>query len=102
MNTLVRTRSGSFTLDECNSVSELRDLKEKIETWLIPTDKIFSLYEKIKLNNKKAQLVTNGIKLAFSGLCEGEFYRLYDENDKFLCISKYIEGKLVLEKAFWA
>lgn len=101
MNTLVRTKSGNFTLEECSTVSELRELKEKIGEKIISTDKLFSDYEKIQLNDKKTKLVTNGVRLDFEGLCEGNFYRLYDKNDKFLCISKYVCGQLVLQKAFW-
>ena len=101
MNTLLRTKSGNFTLEECSTVSELRALKEKIVEKIISTDKLFSEYQKIELNDKKTKLVTNGVKLNFDGLCEGELYRLYDKTGKFLCISKYVCGQLVLQKAFW-
>lgn len=102
MNTLVRTKSGNFDISECSTVAELREMGEGIADKLIPTDKLFSEYKRLELNEKQSALVTNGVRLNFSGLKESECYRLYEKNGKFLCISKYINGQLVLEKAFWA
>lgn len=103
MNDLVRTKSGRFELSQCFSVSELKKLKEenKLEQVLIPTDRLFEEYNEICLNEHKSRLVTNGVSIVYKGLEENKIYRLYDNKDKFLCLSKYIDGKLKLEKAFW-
>lgn len=103
MNTLVRTRSGMFTIDQCKKVEELRDLKEKgeLEKVLIPTSELFSDYPKIVLNKKQSELAQNGVKIIYGDLVEGASYRLYSNENKFLCISEYIDGKLKLKKAFW-
>lgn len=103
MNTLVRTRSGMFTLDQCKKVEELRDLKEKgeLEKVLIPTSELFSDYPKIVLNKKQSELAQNGVKIIYQDLVPGASYRLYSNENNFLCISEYIDGKLKLKKAFW-
>ncbi len=103
MNTLVRTKSGNFTIDQCKTVEELRALKEegRLEDVLIPTSELFLEYEKVTLNKKQSELVTNGVSIKYNGLCEGKKYRLFNGENKFLSISEYIDGKLKLVKAFW-
>lgn len=103
MNTLVRTKSGQFTLSQCKTVSELRALKEegRLEEVLIPTAELFKEYEAVALNKKQAELVQNGVPIIYKGLKDGKLYRLFDKDNKFLSISEYIDGKLKLKKAFW-
>lgn len=103
MNTLVRTKSGRFLLEQCKTVNELRRLKAEnlLESVLIPTDEIFYEYDKVYLNKKESFLAQNGVAFSFSGLCEGKCYRLYSEEKRFLCVSDYINGRLKLRKAFW-
>ncbi len=103
MNNLIRTKSGNFELSECYSICELKKLKEenKLENTLIPTDKLFMEYEAVYLNENKSRLAVNGVSIIYKGLEENKIYRLYDNKDKFLCLSKYIDEKLKLEKAFW-
>lgn len=104
MNTLIRTRSGEFTLDKCYTIDELRSLKEKglLQEALIPTSQLFSDLEQINLNKKQAELVTNGVQLLYSGLTENREYKLFDGNGRFLAVSEYIDGRLKLKKAFWS
>ena len=92
-----------FTLDQCKKVEELRDLKEKgeLEKVLIPTSELFSDYPKIVLNKKQSELPQNGVKIIYQDLVPGASYRLYSNENNFLCISEYIDGKLKLKKAFW-
>lgn len=104
MNTLIRTKSGMFSIKDCKSVEELRKLKDagELENVLIPTSELFKDFDKIKLNKKQSALVQNGVSIMYSGLRQGCSYRLYSNEDKFLCISEYIDGKLKLKKAFWS
>lgn len=104
MNTLVRRKSGRFSLDQCRTVEELRELKTKneLEAVLIPTDELFYEYDKIYLNKKQSELAKNGVAFKFSGLKPNNCYRLYSNEKSFLCISEYIDGRLKLKKAFWA
>ncbi len=102
MNALERTKTGPFELSESYTVEELTKMKEAgtLEEAFIPTDALFSDYPRIVLNEKQTRSVTNGIRMSYKG-AEGQSYRLYDENKKFLCVSKCVEGRLVLEKSFW-
>lgn len=102
MSALERTKTGPFTLSESYTVDELIKMRDKgtLEAAIIPTDAVFSDYPKIVLNEKQTRSITNGIRMSYKG-DEGQSYRLYDENKKFLCVSKCIEGRLVLEKSFW-
>ena len=67
----------------------------------MPLDAIFESYEKIKLNQVLAKKVKNGMRIKVNDIKNGEKYRVYDENDTFLCISEGKNGELVLKKAFW-
>lgn len=102
MNTLRRTKTGPFTIADSYTLKELEVLKEKgqLENVLISVDRMFEEYPKIMLNPKQVKSITNGVHMSYKGI-EGQSYRLYDENGKFLCISKIQDGKLRLEKAFW-
>lgn len=102
MNTLRRTKTGPFTIADSYTLKELEVLKEKgqLENVLISVDRMFEEYPKIMLNPKQVKSITNGVQMSYKGI-EGQSYRLYDENGKFLCISKIQDGKLRLEKAFW-
>lgn len=102
MNTLRRTKTGPFTIEDSYTLKELEVLKEKgqLEAVLISVDRMFEEYPKIMLNPKQVKSITNGVQMSYKGI-EGQSYRLYDENGKFLCISKIQDGKLRLEKAFW-
>lgn len=102
MNALRRTRTGPFSLEESYTVEELRRLNEAgtLNSAVIPIDFVFREYPALKLNEKQTKSITNGIRMSYKG-AEGQSYRLYDNNNKFLCISKCTDGKLVLEKSFW-
>ena len=102
MNTLRRTKTGPFTIEESHTLKEIETLKNngELEKIIIPVDRMFEEYPKIKLNPKQVKSVTNGVQMTYSGK-EGQSYRVYDEKNKFLCISKITDGKLKLEKSFW-
>lgn len=103
MNTLRRTKTGPFTIEESYKIKQLDELKAvgKLESVLIPVDRMFMEYPQIILNPKQVNSVTNGVMMTYNG-DEGQSYRVYDESGKFLCISKIIDGKLKLEKSFWS
>lgn len=102
MNTLRRVKTGPFTIDESHTVKELNLLKDagNIDSVLIPVDRMFMEYPEIILNPKQVKSITNGVQMTYNGK-EEQSYRVYDENKKFLCISKIVNGRLKLEKSFW-
>ncbi len=103
MNTLVRTKSAGFTLEQSFSADELTKLKEEngLEKAVLPLDSIFSAYDKIKLSAVLAKKAKNGVRIRHDKAENGKIYRIYDENGAFLCLSEGKNGELVLKKAFW-
>lgn len=102
MNTLRRTKTGPFTENDSHTLSEIKSQKAsgKLEEFIIPVDRMFEHYPKIQLNSKQVKSVINGVRMTYNG-ADGQLYRIYDKNGKFLCISKMTDGKLKLEKVFW-
>lgn len=103
MGEMVRTQSGGFTLAECYTPEALTKLFEsgKGARAFINTEDIFSGYEKIFLNAADTRRVKNGVPLRNRNLPEETFYRLYDENGGFLCVSKQTQGILRMQTSFW-
>ncbi len=103
MNTLVRTKSADFTLEQSYAPEQLLKMKEDgtLLSAVIPVDKLFLDYDSVTLDAFLSAKAKNGVRIRKKGLSEGEFYRIYDENGEFLCISRCAEGELILEKAFW-
>lgn len=102
MNSLERTRSGSFSIDKSFTLRQLEELSEqnRLSEAFIPVDELFP-YPKITVDDRQRHFIVNGVRTRFMGLCEGESYRVYDRNGCFLCISVCKEQRLTLEKAFW-
>ena len=103
MSELRRTKSGMFTIEESYTLERLEALfaEGKLESAVIAVDALFSHLPKIDLNDKQTKSIVNGVRMTYRGLSEGQSYRLYGADGKFLCISKIINGRLTLEKAFW-
>ena len=103
MNRLERTKSGQFSLENsytCDELVELQDAGGLVDA-LIPVDRLFSDFPRIWLSGRQAEKVRNGVRLPYSALEAGKQYRLYDDNDGFLAVSRYDGERLCLEKAFW-
>lgn len=102
VNTLQRIKSGVFKLEDSFTTEELLVKKEQGELaeCLVSTEAVFDGLAKVQLGKKQAEMVKNGVAVKQTGLCEGELYRVYGE-EGFLAVSRYVEGKLHLEKAFW-
>lgn len=104
MNTLRRIKTGPFSIEESHSVREIETLKRdgRLEEIIIPTDRMFTDYPALTLNPKQVRSVTNGVMMTYRGEeKEGQLLRVYDENGKFLCVSKIKDGRLKTEKSFW-
>ena len=103
MNTLVRTKSAGFTIEQSITEDELIKMRDggSLENAILPLDSVFEEYAKIKLNGTLAKKVKNGVRIRYETAENGKKYRIYDEKDAFLCISECKNGELVLKKAFW-
>lgn len=104
MNTLERIKSADFTIDKSYTPEELLKMKEdnSLEKAVVPVDELFGDYEKVFLDEFLTKKAKNGVPIRRKGLLEDARYRIYGFDGEFLCISRYYEDALVLEKAFWS
>ena len=91
MKNLIRTRVGSFNIEDSTSIEELRENKEMLEEKIIQIETIFKDKKIITLDEEKIRHFLNGVKLS-SPNPDG-IYRIYQKN-KFIGIGK-IEKKLL-------
>ncbi len=103
MNTLVRIKSANFTLEESYTPEELLKMKQDgtLEKAIIPVDKLFLCYDEVILDEFLKSKAKNGIPIRKKGLTDGNLYRVYGDDEEFVCISEYRNGALYLKKAFW-
>lgn len=100
MEKLTREMTGGFSIDNAYSIDELREMPD-IEKAIIPTDELFSHLPAIYLNEKQERSIVNGVRMTWRDGIEGQMYRLYAPDGRFLCISKICDTRLVLVKSFW-
>lgn len=91
MKELNRTKVGIFSIQDSITVEKLEECstdKARLNSCLIKIESIFSeIYgnnNKIKLDNKKLELFTNGVKLRYN--LEDGLYRIYDVKSEFIGI----------------
>ncbi len=98
MSALRRVRSGSFDIESAYTLESLQELCENdgLEKTLIPTEELFAIYPKIRLEKFYSRLARNGqpiyesrAKLTLPGLLQR--VRLYDENGVFFALGEVIE-----------
>ena len=87
---LERTQCGIFSIENAITPDTLMELsaKEEIESVLIKVDELFKHYRKIKLDKKRADRVKNGVPIYYKTGSQNEIFRVYDENDVFIALSK--------------
>ncbi len=102
MKELNRTKVGIFNIANSISIDELEKNKEKKEIlarYVIPIERAFiQIYGNnnyIILDNKKLELLYNGVKLK-SNIVD-DLYRIYDEENKFIGIASVQDGYLKRE-----
>lgn len=101
MTALRRTESAGFTTDDAYTIDELDGLSD-ISSALMPTDSLFSGLDEIHLNAKQEKSITNGVRMTWRDGKEGQRYRVYAEDGRFLCVSELSDMKLKLIKQFWS
>ncbi len=104
MSGLVRTKSGRFDVSDTHTIESI---SEKFEShnlsFLTPVDKVLDEYKKLYIHDKAAVMVMNGVKVRGpKGVIDGEVYRVYDLNGRFLTLSQCEEGRLKILKTFFA
>lgn len=100
MTALRRTESAGFGIDEAYTIEAL-DALDDISKALKPTDSLFSDYPELRLNEKQERSIVNGVRMTWRDGIEGQRYRLYGPDGRFLCISVIEDMRLRLIKSFW-
>lgn len=99
MAELTRTESAGFNI--ANSVTLEQLAEEGYEKYIVPVEDMFD-YEKVSVGGELLRKVLNGNPIKKPGIVDGEMYRVYDDNGKFLCVSKGEEGLLKMVKCFFS
>lgn len=101
MKELERIMVGDFNIEKSITIEELKDNFQNqnfLDENIISIEKFFGNNPMIILDEKKLKLFLNGVKLDFSYNkslnCNSEFVRIYNENNKFIGIGIYENGKL--------
>lgn len=102
MSSLVRTRSGRFEIENTVTLEEIeRRAQESDFGFIIPLEDVLGEYKKVILAEKNAWRVRNGIKTSVAGVCEGETYRIFDEQGNFLALARQENGSFAMLKTFF-
>lgn len=100
MTELRRTYTAGFAIEDAYTIDELDKLEDLSRT-LKTTDSLFLSLPEIQLNEKQEKSITNGVRMTWRNGKEGETYRVYAPDGRFLCISRLEDMRLVLVKSFW-
>ena len=101
MTSLRRLQTGCFTETDSYTCDELVKMKDedRLVDAVISVDALFSDYEKIKLTPNQTKSVKNGVIMTYHK--PDGFYRVYDNEDKFICVGKIAGEKIRVFKSFW-
>ncbi|HRR76709.1 MAG: tRNA pseudouridine(55) synthase TruB [Ruminococcus sp.] len=89
MTSLVRTSSCGFTLADCYTFDEIQQARDedRLETLLLPTDKVFVSLPKLVLGEAQARMYRNGVKLDITRvrgiIPDSDTYRVYAQDGTF-------------------
>ena len=111
MQSLKRTRVGSFSIDNSYTLSQIEQMVQagKTDEILTPIDEMFSDSRKIIISQEYDKLLYNGNKLPYNSIQgkndvqhnEDEQVRVYDKNDEFIGVYRFEENEFVPVKMFY-
>ena len=101
MQSLVRTRVGNFRLDEAVTLSQLEEFRDadRLETLLLPVDRVFAECPALHIQEKWRKLLDNGNSFYANQTVEnctypvGEWVRVYREDGSFAGVYAYDAGR---------
>ncbi|MBP5745597.1 MAG: tRNA pseudouridine(55) synthase TruB, partial [Lachnospiraceae bacterium] len=93
MTGLVRTRSGSFTIDKAYRLDQIEELSQKgeLESIVTRVDEVFSDYAKVTVSAETEKRVLNGNQIRLDS--KEEFLRVYLENGQFAAVYSFDSAK---------
>ena len=101
MVSLVRTRTGAFTLERSVTLAEVE--AGELSGGQYSLSDVFSGYPAISADEKSEALIRNGVRLSaerFSAR-EGETYAVYGKEGGLLCLSRAQDGVLKMIRGFY-
>ncbi len=103
MSGLVRTKSGRFTVREAYTLDKIEDMYKSGDlSFFTPIDSVFTELEAITVPEKEAFKIMNGVRIrAPRSAADGQTYRVYGKDGKFLTISRSENGRLKILKTFY-
>ena len=111
MQSLKRTRVGSFSIDNSYTLSQIEQMVQagKTDEILTPIDEMFSDSRKIIISQEYDKLLYNGNKLPYNSIQgkndvqhnEDEQVRVYDKNDEFSGVYRFEGNEFVPVKMFY-
>ena len=111
MQSLKRTRVGSFSIDNSYTLSQIEQMVQagKTDEILTPIDEMFSDSRKIIISQEYDKLLYNGNKLPYNSIQgkndvqhnEDEQVRVYDKNDEFIGVYRFEGNEIVPVKMFY-
>ncbi len=105
MVSLIRTKSGGFDLDETYTCQSLEEMNEEgtLHSAVLPTHVVFKKYPAIILDEKNTWRARNGMQILNMNARDGQRYRIFAEDETFLCLSVGIQGgHLKMLTSFWS
>lgn len=90
MTALCRTKASGFCLGECYTFDEVKAAAENgtLESLIIPTERLFEGYPKLRLNEVQSRMYRNGVKLDLKrihNIKDGqELYTVYSNEGAFI------------------
>ena len=101
MQSLVRTRVGEFRLTDALTLAQLQEMRDtdRLEEALLPTDRIFTDFSEVHVEEKWRKLIDNGNAFYPTQTLEktiapaGEWVRVYREDGSFVGIYAYDETR---------
>ncbi|MBP5310328.1 MAG: tRNA pseudouridine(55) synthase TruB [Lachnospiraceae bacterium] len=93
MTGLVRTRSGSFTIDKAYRLDQIEELSQKgeLESIVTRVDEVFSDYARVTVSAETEKRVLNGNQIRLDS--KEEFLRVYLENGQFAAVYLFDSAK---------
>ncbi len=111
MQSLKRTRVGSFSINNSYTLSQIEQMVQagKTDEILTPIDEMFSDSRKVIISQEYDKLLYNGNKLPYNSIQgkndvqhnEDEQVRVYDKNDEFIGVYRFKGNEFVPVKMFY-
>ena len=103
MKSLVRTRSGSFKIEQTLTIEDIAEMCKADELHMVATrmDTSFAEYDCVIIAEGDVLRLKNGRNVKMAGRDDGSRCRIYDEAQNFLAVGTVFDGMLVDIKRFY-